>query len=70
MTKLPDPEAVLINANEAVPAVLELIVGFTFRTVLVPVPVDVPVIAITPEVVIGPPETDSQAGTVTSTEET
>ncbi len=39
-------------------------------TTVDPVPVEVPVIAITPEEVIGPPETDNQVGTDTSIEVT
>ncbi len=45
-------------------------VGATDRTVVVPVPVDVPEIVMVPEVVIGDPETDSQAGTAMATDDT
>ncbi len=45
-------------------------VGLMLRTVWVPVPVEFPVIAIVPEVVIGDPVFDNHAGNVIATEVT
>ncbi len=49
---------------------LPVIVGAPERTVVVPVPVDVPLIVIVPAPVIGDPDFDNQAGTLMATEVT
>ncbi len=67
---VPVPEAVFVIVNAALAAVAEVIVGEMFKTTVVPVPVEVPEIVIVPDVVIGLPDTESQAGTARSTEET